>query len=112
VNADLLVKYGVPGFVDFSVDYRSDRAIEPLQEEDALEVITQLIDSLRFGDALETSDIANVLYRYGADYVAPFQMTATVRLVDGTIQITTTNDSLQLDRNVALIPGTITVDKI
>jgi hypothetical protein len=111
-NADLLAKYGVPGLIDMTVYYKSDRLVDPLLPVDATDAILQSLATLPFGDPVEVSDIQNILYGLGADYVQPFTITATVRLVDGTIQISTTNDTLQLDRNVAIIPNIIQTVRI
>jgi hypothetical protein len=109
VCSDLLVKFAQPAFVSMSVvvtiDAASDATTSTLQN-----AVVEFVNNLGVGDALEASDIVNVLYDNGATFVdLPFDM--TVEFVDrfGNVETVVDDSRIEIDRTSTMIPESIQI---
>jgi len=111
-NADLLVKHALPCLVDVDIEYKNDDPNVNLTPTIQF-ILGSAINTVRFSDTFEVSDVIAVLYNAGATYVkSPLTFTLTTRNVDGSLTVTTTVDKFEVGRNVALIPNNINITRL
>jgi len=112
VTADLLVKFTQPAFIDFSISYRLLAESETTVEEmEAL--IFDFINNLGVGAKLEASDLVQLIYDNGGEFVElPFTMTATVLNNDGTETVIVSDNVIEIPTTAAYLPRTIVLTEL
>lgn len=111
-TADLLTKFTNPAFVDFSMTYQLDPASSttPAQIE---ALVLAFIDNLKVGATLEVSDIVNLLYQNGAEFVQlPFTVTVTIFNPDGTETVTSSQNKITIPKAAGYLPRNIVLTAI
>lgn len=112
VTADLLTKFSQPAFVDFTVKITLDSETEETAASiDAL--ITTFINALPVGARLEASDIVDLIYDNGGEFVdLPFDITVTVLNNDGTKTVTVDNNFIQIPTTAGFLARNIVVTEV
>ena len=105
IVADLLVRHQIPATV--SADIVFGPANGTLTETGAKQAVENYLNELQ-EDSIKVSALINVLHDAGATSVAPFEVTVKLDKDDGSIEILTSNDIVELPRGVFLTATGIT----
>jgi hypothetical protein len=108
ITADILVRRAVPCFIDLTLSYKGDIAVEDLDS-----VLREYIDGLGIGTTLQASDIVATVYYFNVGFVSlAFTMVGETHKVDGTIVTQTSTTEIAVDRTVKYIPRTMNLTKV
>jgi hypothetical protein len=113
VSADLLAKFTEPAYFSTTISWSSNLDVNKPTDAQIVSLISTFINGLEVGERVEASDIVNLLYENGVDFVqVPFDMTAVFFDRFGVARTVADQNIIEIPRTATLLPDTIVATEV